>query len=165
MTNLGFIKFCEQNGINFTATKVGDKFVLEEMLLEEYNFGGEQSGHIIFGDFATTGDGQLTAIQLMSLLRRTGKKLSEMVTVMQNYPQTMVNVPVSPNGKIAFYTDADVKAAIAEAKKALGSNGRVVVRPSGTEPLVRVMIEGENLSEIRELADKIAAVIKARLGV
>ena len=87
LTNMGFIKYCEANGVNFIATKVGDKFVLEEMLLEEYNFGGEQSGHVIFRDFATTGDGELTSIQLLSLVKRSGKKLSELAKIMKKYPQ------------------------------------------------------------------------------
>ncbi len=164
MTNLGFIRFCEENGIAFVATKVGDRFVLEEMLLEEYSFGGEQSGHVIFRDFATTGDGQLTAIQLLSLLRRTGSKLSELAKVMRNYPQTTVNVTVSNDGKLAFYTDVDVKAAVEEAKQILDKKGRIVVRPSGTEPLIRVMVEGEDPETIQELARKTAQVIEEKLG-
>ena len=164
MTNLGFIRFCEQNGINFTATKVGDRFVLEEMLLEEYDFGGEQSGHVIFRDFATTGDGQLTAIQLLSLLKREGKKLCEMEDVMARYPQVMINVTVPPEGKLSFYTDREVKAAIEAGKKRLGKEGRVVVRVSGTEPLIRVMCEGANMKDIQEVAQATADVVKARLG-
>ena len=112
MTNLGFIKFCEANGIHFEATKVGDRYVLEEMLLENYSFGGEQSGHVIFRDFATTGDGQLTAAQLLSIMKRREAKLSSMTTVMERYPQTMKNIRVSPEGKLAFYTDPKVKQAI-----------------------------------------------------
>ena len=96
MTNLGFVKCCEANGIHFEATKVGDRYVLEEMLLENYSFGGEQSGHVIFRDFATTGDGQLTAAQLLSILKQREAKLSSLKTVMERYPQTMVNIKVSP---------------------------------------------------------------------
>lgn len=165
MTNLGFIKFCEANGINFIATKVGDRFVLEEMLMEEYSFGGEQSGHLIFSDFATTGDGQLTAVQLLSLMRRTGKKLSELAGVMKSYPQKTVNVRVTADGKISFYTESEIKKAISAAKKELGANGRIVVRPSGTEPLIRVMVEGEGEEEISRIADGVAGVIKDRIGV
>ena len=95
MTNLGFIKFCEREDIRFIATKVGDRFVMEEMLLEEYSFGGEQSGHLIFRDFATTGDGELTAIQVLGIMRREGRKLSELASVMTRYPQVMINVRVS----------------------------------------------------------------------
>ena len=161
MTNFGFGKFCDEHGIKFIATKVGDRYVLEEMLLEDYSFGGEQSGHIIFRDFATTGDGQLTACQL---LRRKGKKLSELASVMTCYPQTMVNLKVSAEGKLKFYTDPDIRDAMNEAKTELGSTGRLVVRPSGTEPLIRVMAEGEDMAQIEEITNRVANVIKERLS-
>lgn len=164
MTNFGFGKFCDENGLKFIATKVGDRYVLEEMLLEEYNFGGEQSGHIIFRDFATTGDGQLTAIQLLSLMRRTGSKLSDLSGIMKHYPQVIINIKVSPEGKLHFFTDKAVKEAIDRAKKVLGSEGRVVVRPSGTEPLIRVMAEGSDEAAMREQAELVAGVIQERLG-
>ncbi|MDR2656351.1 MAG: phosphoglucosamine mutase [Oscillospiraceae bacterium] len=164
LTNLGFVRFCKENGLNFIATKVGDRFVLEEMLLGEFGFGGEQSGHVIFRDFATTGDGQLTAIQLLSLVRREGKKLSELADVMNRYPQVSRNVRVSPDGKLAFYTDQTVKTAIEEAKTRLGEDGRLVVRVSGTEPLVRVMVEGRDLPTIESIADDMAGLIKERLA-
>jgi len=164
MTNLGFVKFCEQNDIRFVATKVGDRFVLEEMLLEEYDFGGEQSGHVIYRDFATTGDGQLTAVQLLSLLRREGVKLSELSRVMKRYPQSMINVKVSPDGKLKFYTDPAVKEAVEAGKKALGKDGRIVVRVSGTEPLIRVMTEGEDEAQIERIAQDTAKVIREQLG-
>lgn len=163
MTNLGFIKFCEANGIHFEATKVGDRYVLEEMLLENYSFGGEQSGHVIFRDFATTGDGQLTAAQLLSIMKRREAKLSSMTTVMERYPQTMKNIRVSPEGKLAFYTDPKVKQAIDAAIKTLAGNGRVIVRPSGTEPLLRVMVEGQDLALIEKIAEDISEVIKEEL--
>ena len=163
MTNLGFIKFCEANGIHFEATKVGDRYVLEEMLLENYSFGGEQSGHVIFRDFATTGDGQLTAAQLLSIMKRREAKLSSMTTVMERYPQTMKNIRVSPEGKLAFYTDPKVKQAIDAATKMLAGNGRVIVRPSGTEPLLRVMVEGQDLALIEKIAEDISEVIKEEL--
>lgn len=164
MTNLGFIKFCENNDLRFVATKVGDRFVLEEMLLEGYGFGGEQSGHIIFKDFATTGDGQLTAAQLLSISKRTGTKISELAKVMTRYPQTIVNIKTTNEGKLAFYTNSDVKDVIENAKEVLGSDGRVVVRPSGTEPLIRVMVEGADLKKIEKIANEIAHVIKTKLG-
>lgn len=164
MTNFGFGKFCDEHGIKFIATKVGDRYVLEEMLLEDYSFGGEQSGHIIFRDFATTGDGQLTACQLLSLIRRKGKKLSELASVMTCYPQTMVNLKVSAEGKLKFYTDPDIRDAMNEAKTELGSTGRLVVRPSGTEPLIRVMAEGEDMAQIEEITNRVANVIKERLS-
>lgn len=164
MSNLGFIKFCEANDIRFVATKVGDRFVLEEMLLEGYGFGGEQSGHIIFKDFATTGDGQLTAIQLLSITKRKGIKLSDLSDTMTKYPQTMINLTVSPEGKLAYYTDETVKEAIENARKVLGDDGRIVVRPSGTEPLIRVMVEGKDMETIEDVAKKVASVIMERLG-
>lgn len=164
MTNFGFGKFCEANGLRFVATKVGDRYVLEEMLLENYSFGGEQSGHIIFRDFATTGDGQLTAVQLLIMMKTQGKSLSELASVMIRYPQTMVNLKISPEGKIAFYNDPEVNRVIQEATEELGKNGRIVVRPSGTEPLIRVMVEGMDEEQITEVAGRVASVITERLG-
>jgi phosphoglucosamine mutase len=164
MTNLGFIRFCEREGIRFIATKVGDRFVMEEMLLEEYSFGGEQSGHLIFRDFASTGDGELTAIQLLSLMRREGKKLSELAGVMTRYPQVMINVHVSQDAKLLFYTDPDVKQAVEDAKAELGKEGRIVARISGTEPLIRVMVEGRDDEQIRAVANRVADVVRERLG-
>ncbi len=164
MTNLGFQRFCTDNGMRFLATRVGDRFVLEEMILEDATFGGEQSGHIIFRDFATTGDGQLTAAQLLSLMRRCGKPLSELASIMTKYPQVMLNLTVTPEGKLHFHTDAQVREAIERAKSALGERGRVVVRPSGTEPYLRVMVEGEDEDEISRIANEVAEVILARLG-
>lgn len=163
LTNFGFSKFCEEHDIRFVATKVGDRFVLEEMLLEEYSFGGEQSGHIIFRDFATTGDGELTAVQLLSMLRRRGCRLSELSCVMTKYPQIALNIGVSAEGKLAFYTDYEIKKAIDDAKAALGTAGRIVVRPSGTEPLIRVMTEGEDEEQIEKAARAVANVIESRL--
>ncbi len=163
MTNMGFHKFCEEQGIRFESTKVGDRYVLEEIEIEGYCFGGEQSGHVIFRDFATTGDGQLTAIQLLSHMRRSGKKLSELASVMKRYPQVMVNVTVSPHGKLAFYNNEAVHDIVESEKKKLGNEGRVVVRVSGTEPLIRVMVEGKDEKEIKDAANAIAKVVKAEL--
>ncbi len=164
MTNMGFNRFCDENDMKFSATKVGDRYVLEEMLLEGYNFGGEQSGHVIFLDFATTGDGQMTAAQLLSIMRRRQAKLSSLATIMQRYPQVMVNVTTSPEGKLRFYTDTEVKESIEKAKAALGNTGRIIVRPSGTEPLLRVMVEGENEEQISDLANQVADVLRTRLA-
>ena len=164
MTNFGFTKFCAEQGINFIATKVGDRFVLEEMNLCGYTLGGEQSGHIIFREYATTGDGQLTAVQLLSIMVKEKKKLSELASVMTKAPQTMINLQISANGKRLFYTDATIKAAIDDASAELGSTGRIVVRPSGTEPLIRVMAEGEDLQMIENIAHKVADIIVMRLG-
>ncbi|MBQ3133083.1 MAG: phosphoglucosamine mutase [Clostridia bacterium] len=163
LTNFGFTKFCEENDLHFIATKVGDRYVLEELLLGDFVFGGEQSGHIIFRDFATTGDGELTAIQLLSYIKRTGGDLTDLAKVMTRYPQLSINLTVSPEGKLQFYTNAKVKAAINAAKKALGKSGRVVVRPSGTEPLIRVMAEGSDNELIKEQAEAVAAVIREEL--
>ena len=164
MTNMGFMRFCDENGLKFVSTNVGDRYVLEDMLREEYNFGGEQSGHVIFLDFATTGDGQLTAAHLLSLLRRREAKLSSMATLMSRYPQVIVNVKVSDEGKIAFYTDHIVKKAIEDAKEKVSNNGRVLVRVSGTEPLVRVMLEGEDFEYIEKIANEVADIVKERLS-
>lgn len=164
LTNLGFIKYCEANGINFIATKVGDKFVLEEMLLEEYNFGGEQSGHVIFRDFATTGDGELTAIQLLSLVKRSGKKLSELSKVMKKYPQVSLNVNVTNDGKVKFYTNTAVKESIETAKEELGDKGRIVIRPSGTEPKIRVMVECNDEELMNKVANEVAETVKIELA-
>ena len=164
MTNFGFTKFCNEHDITFIATKVGDRFVLEEMNLCNYALGGEQSGHIIFREFATTGDGQLTAVQLLSIMVKEKKSLSELASVMTKAPQTMINLTISANGKRLFYTDAAIKKAIDDASAELGSTGRIVVRPSGTEPLIRVMAEGEDIEFIENIAKNVADVIQERLG-
>ncbi len=160
MTNFGFGKFCEENGIRFEATKVGDRYVLERMLEDGYNLGGEQSGHIIFRDYATTGDGQLTSIQLLSYMRRCERKLSELKGVMTRYPQAMVNIAVSNEAKFAFYTDASAKKLIRAAEKKIGESGRLLVRPSGTEPAIRVMAEGVDYDSTRALVEETAAALE-----
>ena len=163
MTNMGFTKFCKDNGLNFVATKVGDRYVLEEMLLKGYSFGGEQSGHYIFREFATTGDGQLSAVQFLSILSRRHARLSSLTTVMERYPQVLVNVRVSNDGKRRFYTDAEVRTAVQRAEELLGEDGRLLVRPSGTEPLLRVMTEGRDHGMITRIANDVADVIRDRL--
>ncbi|MCI8387569.1 MAG: phosphoglucosamine mutase [Clostridiales bacterium] len=163
MTNFGFSKFCADNDIRFVATKVGDRYVLEEMLLEDYYLGGEQSGHVIFRDFSTTGDGQLTAVQLLSQLKRTQVKLSEAAKVMTRYPQFIVNINCTTEEKLAFYTDYEVKSILEEAKKAIGDSGRLIARPSGTEPLIRVMAEGDNSDFIKQIAEETSEKIKKQL--
>lgn len=163
MSNMGFFKFCEKNGINCVKTKVGDRYVLEEMVKNGYVIGGEQSGHIIFLDYATTGDGQMSAIQVLNVLKSTGKKISELASEMQVYPQVLINVRVSNFGKARLDKDKEVQLAIREASEELGDTGRVLVRVSGTEPLVRVMLEGEDYNQIKSLAESIAKVIEERL--
>ncbi len=165
MTNFGFGKFCDDNGINFEATKVGDRYVLERMLLDGYNFGGEQSGHIIFRDYASTGDGQLTSIQLLAHMRRCKMKLSELSSVMTRYPQAMVNIKVSNEAKLAFYTDAAAKKLVRATEKKIGEHGRLLIRPSGTEPLIRVMAEGMDYDStyalVKETAEALEEILKA----
>ncbi len=163
MTNMGFNKFCKENGMNFVSTKVGDRYVLEAMLREGYNIGGEQSGHIIFLDYATTGDGELSGAIILSIMKRTGEKLSELAKVMERLPQVLINVKVSAKGKLSFYTDKEIKAEIKRISEILGDRGRILIRVSGTEPLVRVMLEGENLEEIQSLAEEAAQVVRERL--
>lgn len=162
MTNLGFKQFAERNGINVLETKVGDRYVLEEMIKHNYQIGGEQSGHIIFKRFATTGDGQLSGAMLAAILAKTGKPASEVASVMTVLPQTLVNINASPELKEKLNTDSDIKAAIESVKKELGKSGRILVRASGTEPLIRVMLEGENIAEIKRLARDVAAVIEGK---
>ena len=164
MTNMGFNKFCDANGMSFVSTKVGDRYVLEAMLREGYNIGGEQSGHIIFLDYATTGDGELSGAMILSIMKRTGEKLSTLAKVMERLPQVLINVKVSAEGKLAFYTDKEVKAEIKRVSEILGDRGRILIRVSGTEPLVRVMLEGESLEEIQSLAEEAAQVVRERLA-
>lgn len=164
MANMGFNKFCDEQGIRFVPTKVGDRYVLEEMELENYRFGGEQSGHIIFRDYATTGDGQLTAIQLLCHMRNSKKSLSELAGVMTRYPQVMINVTVSNEAKVDFYNNENIKNIIARYKDELGEDGRVIVRVSGTEPLIRVMVEGKDYSVISAAGEAIADMVRAELA-
>lgn len=163
MSNMGLFRFCENNGIDCVRTKVGDRYVLENMLENGYNLGGEQSGHVIFLDYSSTGDGQLTALQLLNVMKKTGKKLSALADEMKVYPQVIKNVKVSQMGKACFAYDESIKFAIKEAEKELGNKGRVLVRVSGTEPFVRVMLEGEDEKLIERLASEVAEVVEERL--
>lgn len=163
MTNMGFNKFCDEKKLKFVSTKVGDRYVLETMLREGYNLGGEQSGHVIFLDHTTTGDGQLTGAQLLSLLNRREEKLSNLAKLMKRYPQVLVNVRVSNESKLKFYTDHEIKSEIEKVKEKLGTRGRILVRVSGTEPIIRVMLEGEDFEEITTLANRTADVVRKRL--
>lgn len=163
MSNMGFFKFCEENGIKCEKTKVGDRYVLQNMHENGYSIGGEQSGHIIFLQYATTGDGQLSAIQLMSVIKESGRTLKELADEMEIYPQVLINVSVSNYGKARFSQDKEIKNAIEMAEKELGADGRILVRVSGTEPLVRVMLEGKDIDKIRELGESVSQVVKERL--
>lgn len=163
MSNMGLFEYFKKNNINCETTKVGDRYVLEKMLECGYHIGGEQSGHVIFLDYATTGDGQVTAVQLLNVIRTTGKTLKELADEIEIFPQVLKNVRVSALGKLRLFQDKDIKLAIEEAEKELGDNGRVLVRASGTEPLVRVMLEGRNKEQIERLADQISEVVRERL--
>ncbi|HHW66208.1 phosphoglucosamine mutase [Defluviitalea raffinosedens] len=164
MSNLGLFIMAEKNGINVEKTKVGDRYVLEEMLKDNYKLGGEQSGHIIFLDYNTTGDGILTALQLLSVMKKTGKKLSELASVMEVLPQVLVNAKVSNEKKYSYLENKTVKKAIEELEAKFAGEGRVLIRPSGTEPLIRVMIEGKDEKVLKEEAEKLAELIKTELN-
>ena len=159
MSNYGFQKFCKDNGIAFIGTKVGDRYVLEELERCGYSFGGEQSGHIIMRELMTTGDGELTALLLLARMKKMGKSLSELASVMQKFPQHMVNISANADEKAAFSTNEDVLRIIEDAKHRLGDSGRILVRPSGTEPLVRIMVESLDAEETFEVCESVAAKI------
>lgn len=165
MSNLGLVKFCEKNNIHFEATKVGDRYVLEKMIECNYVIGGEQSGHIIYKNFANTGDGELTSIQVLNILTQKQKKLSELASVMKRYPQVLINVKVREEAKGQYENDSQVTNVIKDVEKSLNYNGRVLIRPSGTEALIRVMIEGLNQNDINKQAKKIADVIEKKFGI
>uniref|UniRef100_UPI00402963C1 phosphoglucosamine mutase n=1 Tax=Eubacterium sp. TaxID=142586 RepID=UPI00402963C1 len=164
MSNMGFFKFCEENGINCSKTAVGDRYVLERMLKDGYNIGGEQSGHVIFLDYATTGDGELSAVKLIETIVKSGASLANLASIMKVYPQVLINVPVTPEGKMKYNNDEYIISAVQEAEMELHGDGRVLVRVSGTEPLVRVMLEGQDIDLINKLGNQIADVIRERLG-
>ena len=159
MTNLGFTIMGKNQNINIEKTKVGDRYVLENMLANGYNLGGEQSGHVIFLDHNTTGDGLLSALHLLQVIVDTGKPLSELASVMEVLPQALVNAKVPNHKKESYMEYSDIADAIAELEKKFDGEGRVLIRPSGTEPLVRVMIEGKEQAVIDEEAHKLAELI------
>ncbi len=165
MSNLGLVKFCEQNDVHFEATKVGDRYVLEKMLECDYIIGGEQSGHVIFKDYANTGDGELTSVQILNILTKNGGNVSELASIMKRYPQVLINVKVREEAKGQYENDSKVTKAIKDVEKQLNGDGRVLIRPSGTEALIRVMIEGLNQEEIEKQARMIADVIEKKFGV
>lgn len=160
MSNIGFYKALSEHGMTSVKTAVGDRYVMAEMLASGYNLGGEQSGHIIFSDWVTTGDGLLTALQLLYVMKETGKKLSELAAEVQIYPQKLVNIPVAD--KIAIQQDPAVIAKIAEVEMKMAGDGRVLVRASGTESLLRVMAEAPTVEQVDEYVEEIAAVVRAR---
>lgn len=164
MSNMGFDIAMKREKCNVVKTTVGDRYVLEEMLKNGYNIGGEQSGHIIFLDHNTTGDGLLTALQMLAVMKETGKKLSELAAIMTELPQVLINAKIKNENKDKYTEDAEIMQAIQAVEEKLKDRGRVLIRPSGTEPLVRVMLEGENKSEIQKDAEHIAALIQSKLG-
>ncbi|MCD8220504.1 MAG: phosphoglucosamine mutase [Ruminococcus sp.] len=155
MTNLGFFHFCKANGISSVTTKVGDRYVLEEMLKDGYNLGGEQSGHIIFLDEATTGDGELSGIKLLEILKKSGKPMSELASLMNTFSQVLYNVTIPNEKKGHWQDDAEIAGQIAAYTEQLGEDGRILVRESGTEPLIRVMVEGKDAQQIETAAQEI----------
>ena len=163
MSNLGLNKYAENNGLQLIQTKVGDRYVLEEMLKEGYNLGGEQSGHVILLDYNPTGDGILTSLMLIQTILEENKTASELASIIKLYPQVLINAKVNADKKYDYEKDADIKKAIEDVEKEFAGNGRVVIRPSGTEPLVRVMIEGEDQEYITKRAKEIADLIEKKL--
>ncbi len=163
MSNLGLTLMGRENDINLLQTAVGDRYVLERMLAEGYNIGGEQSGHVIFLDHNSTGDGVLTAIQLLSVMKRSGKKASDLASVMQVLPQVLINARVNNAKKNSYMEDAIIRDAIAQLETEFSQDGRVLIRTSGTEPLVRVMIEGKDIEKMDKAARKLASLIEDRL--
>lgn len=163
MTNLGLNIMAKENGLNIEQTNVGDRYVLKRMIEKGYNLGGEQSGHIIFLDHNTTGDGILTAIQLLTVLKESGKKASELASVMEQMPQVLVNARVNNAKKNSYMNVAEIKDAIDALSAKFENEGRVLIRTSGTEPLVRVMIEGKDINVMQQEAEKLAKLIEEKL--
>ncbi|WP_139005781.1 phosphoglucosamine mutase [Arthrobacter crystallopoietes] len=163
MSNLGMKLALQEAGVRIEETAVGDRYVLESMRAHGYSLGGEQSGHVIFSDYATTGDGVLTGLQVAAQIAKTGKPLSELAKAMNHLPQVLINV--KDVDKAAVKTNAELQAAIAAASEVLGETGRVLLRPSGTEPVVRVMVEAADMATAQTTADQLAAAVKQHLAL
>ena len=163
MSNLGLNKYCNNNGLALKQTKVGDRYVLEVMLKNGYNLGGEQSGHIIFLDYNPTGDGILTSLMVIKILLEKNALASDLSNIINIYPQVLINAKVNSNKKYDYEKDEEIKTQIEELEKEFSGNGRVLIRPSGTEPLVRVMIEGEDIKYITTKAKQLATLIEEKL--
>ncbi|MFD3931227.1 phosphoglucosamine mutase [Streptomyces sp. NPDC058614] len=162
MSNLGFKLAMEREGLSFVQTAVGDRYVLEEMKKHGYALGGEQSGHVIILDHATTGDGTLTGLLLAARVAQSGRTLRDLASVMERLPQVLINVPDVDRSRVG--TSAELASAVADAERELGSTGRVLLRPSGTEPLVRVMVEAADIDHARSVAGRLADAVKSALG-
>jgi phosphoglucosamine mutase len=163
MSNLGFVQAMRAAGVGVRQTKVGDRYVLEAMRVSGYGLGGEQSGHVIMSDYATTGDGTLTALHVLERMAATGQSLQTLASVMTRLPQVLINVPDVDKGRAD--EDPIVAAAVAEEEAALGDTGRILLRPSGTEDLVRVMVEATTADEARSVAERLADVVKRQLSL
>ncbi|QUH18896.1 phosphoglucosamine mutase [Alkaliphilus sp. B6464] len=163
MSNIGLEIAMKEYGCSVIKSQVGDRYVLEEMIKGGYSLGGEQSGHVIFLDHNTTGDGLLTAIQLIATMKEEGKKLSELASIMTSYPQVLINAKVKKENKGAYKEDPVIMKEITAIEEKMAGQGRVLIRPSGTEPLVRVMLEGKNQEELNTLATNLAKLIEERL--
>ncbi|MFC6463961.1 phosphoglucosamine mutase [Marinilactibacillus sp. GCM10026970] len=162
MSNIGFYKAIEEHDLESVKTQVGDRYVVEEMLKNGYNLGGEQSGHVVFLDYHTTGDGLLTGVQLLNVMKQTGKKLSELAEEVVTYPQKLVNIPVTDKHNVM--DNIAIKTVIEEVEAEMAGNGRVLVRPSGTESLLRVMAEAETEEAVVNYVERIANVVREELG-
>ena len=165
MSNLGFHKALDREGIQKAVTAVGDRYVVEEMRKNGYNLGGEQSGHVIIMDYNTTGDGQLSAVQLTKVMQETGKKLSELAAEVTIYPQKLVNIRVENSMKDKAMEVPAIKTVIERMEAEMAGNGRILVRPSGTEPLLRVMAEAPTDEEVNYYVDTIANVVRDEIGI
>jgi len=160
MSNLGLELACQERGIAFERSNVGDRYVLEKMYAKSWTLGGETSGHIIQLDKGTTGDGLLTAVSVLEVMRSTGRTLAELVSGLQIYPQSMINVPINGSVPAAILLDDEtVINAVREVESALDCNGRVVLRPSGTEPLIRVMVEGVDAVQVEMLVEQLTMAV------
>jgi phosphoglucosamine mutase len=162
MSNLGLDLAFKKEGISTIKTKVGDRYVLEEMIKDGYVLGGEQSGHIIFLDYNTTGDGLVTGLQLASIVKKSGKTLSELASMMTKLPQVLANAKVPNNMKDIHEKDSEIVEEIKKIEEKLDGCGRVLIRPSGTKPLVRVMLEGKNQEELDQMAHSRAELIEKK---
>jgi phosphoglucosamine mutase len=165
MTNMGLDTYLKNNDINIVKTSVGDRYVLEEMVKNDYVLGGEQSGHIIFLEYNTTGDGLATGLHLLEVMKETGKRMSELNCLMTNFPQVLVNAKVKDELKHKYMENEEIKSEIEKIEEMFHGEGRVVIRPSGTEPLVRVMIEAKDGDKIEEIASNLAKYIEDRIGI
>lgn len=165
MTNMGLDVFLKENGLGIEKTDVGDRYILEKMVAEGYTLGGEQSGHIIFLEHNTTGDGMATALQILEIMKETNSKASDLNNIMLDYPQVLVNARVENKYKTKYMEVPEIKEEIFKIEEMFHGEGRVLIRPSGTEPLVRVMIEGKNQSFINQKAIQLANLIESKIGI